>query len=230
MPGDVTLEEMNELGTHFFSLFNDLNVDRDKLLHVFNLLIQKYSEPSRSYHTLKHIHSMLSYLETQDVHDRRVVELAVWFHDAIYDTAKTDNELESAMLARAILRTLDVHEDIALRASVLVMATADHTTIDPKRFPDYFARDMEIFLDADMSILGAPPEEYALYARGIKEEYSEKYTGASVTRYREGRITFLTELLGRKKLFLTKSAQKQFEQQARENIAWEIGMLQAGEM
>lgn len=62
---------------------------------VFDGLMELYSEENRAYHNLLHIDRMLSWLdESGEASD--AVELAIWFHDAIYDPQGSQNEAKSA--------------------------------------------------------------------------------------------------------------------------------------
>src|SRR5262245_59080574 len=67
----------------------------------FDIVVERYSESHRHSHTIRHIEECLNefdavrHLATQPV----AVELAIWFHDAIYDTHASDNEEQSALLA-----------------------------------------------------------------------------------------------------------------------------------
>ena len=68
-------------------------------------LTNAYSEPHRHYHTLRHVTECLTefnsvrHLARQPV----AVEMAIWFHDAIYDTHAQDNEERSAELSSQCL-------------------------------------------------------------------------------------------------------------------------------
>ena len=67
---------------------------------AFNKLIATYSEKQRAYHTLQHLYECLVLLDLirADLKDAHAVELAIWFHDAVYDPQAKDNELKSAEL------------------------------------------------------------------------------------------------------------------------------------
>ena len=59
----------------------------------FHNLIRAYSEKHRAYHNLNHVEQCLkefdeinNYLESSDL-----VELAIWYHDAVYST-RSDSE------------------------------------------------------------------------------------------------------------------------------------------
>jgi len=53
----------------------------------------------RSYHNLNHIERCLIELESFDLDDleRSLLIVSIWFHDIIYDTQRTDNEIQSAV-------------------------------------------------------------------------------------------------------------------------------------
>ena len=45
--------------------------------------------------------------------DREAVELAAWFHDAIYEIGRDDNEDRSAELARQLLASSPIRDEVA---------------------------------------------------------------------------------------------------------------------
>ena len=61
---------------------------------VRSQLARIYSGPDRHYHDLRHIQGMLALAEehAREITDGEAVEVAIWFHDAVYDTRKADNE------------------------------------------------------------------------------------------------------------------------------------------
>src|SRR5260370_20074579 len=68
-------------------------------------LVSAYTAPDRHYHDLRHIEALLGLADAcaGAITDRDAVEAAIWFHDAIYDTRRSDNEERSAALAMARL-------------------------------------------------------------------------------------------------------------------------------
>ena len=65
-------------------------------------LVRAYSEPHRHYHNLAHVHDCLNYLATLrdlSARERQTLEHAIWWHDAIYEPSRSDNEERSADLA-----------------------------------------------------------------------------------------------------------------------------------
>ena len=130
---------------------------------VIEQLMAAYSEPHRAYHTLEHISECFSQLESSGARavDAGALELALRFHDAIYDTRAADNEARSAACARHALaelapRTLD-------RIDGLILVT--------KHEAQPSTPDEALLLDVDLSILGAQRERFDEYERQVRREY-----------------------------------------------------------
>ena len=68
---------------------------------LFEKLLEAYSEPQRKYHTLQHLVECIQKFElvSELVNFPREVEIALWFHDAVYDVKAYDNEALSAIWA-----------------------------------------------------------------------------------------------------------------------------------
>ena len=86
-------------------------------------LISCYSEPQRHYHTLQHLGECLSWLDClRELAQRPAeIELALWFHDAIYEVRRRDNESRSADWAREALLRAGASIDVADRVQAMVM-------------------------------------------------------------------------------------------------------------
>jgi predicted metal-dependent HD superfamily phosphohydrolase len=71
-------------------------------------LIEKYSKNIVFIHNLSHLYAMLKAAEKfkDKLADYDSVQLAVWFHDAVYEPRSRTNEIESARLAVVILAEL----------------------------------------------------------------------------------------------------------------------------
>src|SRR6185369_5490869 len=65
---------------------------------LYHRLVACYSEPHRKYHTVQHLNECFAHLErvSSFAEHPPEVELALWFHDAIYNTHEKDNEKRSA--------------------------------------------------------------------------------------------------------------------------------------
>ena len=177
-----------------------------------------YTEPHRSYHTLTHIEAVLSGL---DIHrdlfnDAHIAELALVYHDLVYDPARHDNEsLSAAGLTARLSDHLDGNR--LKHACSHIEATRHHDET-----PD---RDTNLVLDLDMSVLGAAWADYLAYARGVYAEYAPIYGSEA---YAVGRVKlFLEPTLAKDRIFLTDPFAA-LEPQTRDNIARERTLWLAG--
>jgi predicted metal-dependent HD superfamily phosphohydrolase len=181
-----------------------------------DVLTRQYSGPDRHYHNLHHVAEMLRLLEQfEGVNgDHAAVRFAAWFHDAVYDTRSMTNEEQSAALAGRALEELGVPPESIESARRLILATRRHEA-------EGDVPDLNLFLDADLSILGAEWETYLAYSEAIRREYSWVPDAA----YREGRLKVLTNFLGRERLYYTEPLAVRFEARARSNLSNEIRAL-----
>ena len=177
-------------------------------------LRRRYAEPHRAYHGQAHIDALLAGLaeEGQHIADPAAAELAVWYHDAIYDPRASDNEAQSAAL---LLRELDglVSPAVLSAAAVMVRATADHVL--PPGLSDALRGDVATFLDLDMAVLGAAPDIYDAYEAGIAAEYAPAYGSA---KFQGGRAAFLRGTLDRERIFETERFHRRLDAAARANL------------
>ena len=175
----------------------------------------RYAEPHRAYHGQAHIDAMLQGLSALgDAFERpAAVELAIWYHDAIYDPARHDNEARSADLLRAEVSGL---ADPALldAAELMVRLTAGHT-LPPDVHPAW-RTDCALFLDLDLAVLGAPAAEYDAYEAGIAAEFVPVH---GINAFRTGRAAFLRALLDRARLFHTDRFHAALDAPARVNLS-----------
>ena len=73
-------------------------------------LLRRWGEPHRHYHDRRHLSEVLAALPDDAP---RAVRLAAWYHDAVYDPTRDDNEEASARLAREQLHALVSDESFA---------------------------------------------------------------------------------------------------------------------
>jgi predicted metal-dependent HD superfamily phosphohydrolase len=171
-------------------------------------LIARYDEPHRAYHTVQHLRECLGWLDRVGLladHPAEV-ELALWFHDAVYDVRRHDNEERSADLARDSLAAVGVDDAVAARVAALVLATR-HSAAPS-------GRDEQVLVDIDLSILGAEPARFAEYDRQIREEYA--FVPADT--YKLKRREVLQSFLDRPRLYLTEPMHAALEEPARRNL------------
>src|ERR1700721_2822073 len=87
------------------ALAANIGLDRAKAQEVGEYLLSQYSESARHYHGVGHIVSMLEGFDVieADFEQPLAAELAIFFHDVIYDPPRHDNEEQSAMKMRDLL-------------------------------------------------------------------------------------------------------------------------------
>lgn len=183
-------------------------------------LQRRYAEPQRHYHTWDHIQALLGWFgqRRSHLHDPAAVELAILFHDAVYDPTRSDNEAESArLLADAQLPRLD--DAVRARALRMIEATARHEI--PAGLAPADQSDMAEFLDMDLSILGARTEVFDAYEQAIRREYAF----VPEALYREARRGILQRFLERERLYFSDWGRERFEATARANLAASIAAL-----
>ncbi|GAA4112275.1 hypothetical protein ACFFTN_25420 [Aminobacter aganoensis] len=183
-------------------------------------LIRLYEAMDRHYHGIRHIEALLALLEAHRTAfaDPDAVEAAIWFHDAIYDSRRKDNEALSAALAADKLKE-QVDAPRLARIVAMIEATATH---EVPTFEDAPARnDAALLLDMDLSILGAPPATFDAYEADVRREYG----WVSEADWRAGRAAVLRNFLARPRIFHTNLFVARFEAQARENMERSIAHL-----
>lgn len=180
----------------------------------------RYAERHRHYHTWGHIETLLGWLEKirSALHDPYAVELAVLYHDAIYDPRSKESEAKSADLMMAELEGVTPPETLAT-ARTLILATAGHLL--PPTGTDDLLSDCAFFLDMDLSILGADTATFDAYDRAIRAEYSH----VPEADYVSGRSAILRGFLGRERLFFCDHFHKYLDAQARQNLKRTLGSL-----
>jgi predicted metal-dependent HD superfamily phosphohydrolase len=181
------------------------------------LLLARYAEPHRHYHTLDHLAAVLStvtdlapYADEPDV-----VRLAAWYHDTVYDPRRADNEERSAELAERELGRAGLTPATAARVAGLVRLTAGHDAPAGDR-------DAEVLCDADLAILASPAAGYDRYAAAVRREYAHVGDDA----WRLGRAAVLHGLIALPRLFRTPPA-RTGEPAARDNLRRELAALDA---
>jgi predicted metal-dependent HD superfamily phosphohydrolase len=182
---------------------------------LFDDIIAAYREPHRHYHTLQHLDECFAKWQTvkADAQHPEEIELALWFHDAIYDVARPDNEARSADWGRAAVESAQLSQAVADRVHALVMATR-HNAVPSDA-------DQRLLVDVDLSILGAAAERFDEYERQIRAEYS----AVPLPQFRAARRRVLAEFLNRPAIFNTPVLVATYEMQARHNLARSIEKL-----
>jgi len=181
-------------------------------------LLRRWAEPWRRYHTRQHLAECLALFG----HVRRLarrpgeVELALWFHDAVYEVHSPPpggNERASADWARDALREAGADDATAARVHALVMATRhDGVPGTP---------DASLLVDIDLAILGAAPARFAQYERQIRAEYG--HVPPALFAAKRGEV--LRAFAARPAIYATPALRDRLEAAARASLARALAAL-----
>jgi predicted metal-dependent HD superfamily phosphohydrolase len=185
-------------------------------LSIFAHLASAYAEPTRAYHNAEHIRDCLAQLDlSREVAQRPdEVEVAIWFHDAVYVPDGSNNEDRSARLAQTALLACGVALEVSRRVAELVLATR-HLTIPRDG-------DAQLLCDIDLSILGREPGVFDEFERRIRQEYG----WVPEPIYRASRSEVLAGFLRRRSIYQTEYFRSRYEAPARANLERSLAQLQ----
>lgn len=193
-----------------------LNADSAAKAAAFDEIIANHSEPHRAYHGVGHLHALFDLLDRFAPDRSAALNFAVWWHDVVYSPLGGDNEERSASLAVNRLHSLGADQHLGNTVRDLILATKNHW-LGPSR------GEGDLFLDADIAILGAAAETYDQYTRDVRHEYS----AAPDELFRAGRLKFVASAMARRPMFRTVVFEEAFGERARANLTREYARLNA---
>lgn len=175
----------------------------------------RWGEPHRYYHTARHLDECLErFAEVRSLaNDADVVEAAIWFHDAVYDARRDDNEARSAALARTMLSANGVSEQRITEVEAVIFATRH---AGPCALPDG-----QLTCDIDLAILGAEPERFDQYERDVRAEYA----WVPMPIFRVKRAEILLRFLAAPCIYQTAHFHALLDARARDNLAHSLETL-----
>jgi len=190
-----------------------------------------YAEPHRAYHALRHIDELLSKLAEREALATRpdLVAAAVFWHDSVYQTRASDGRPRPDALSvsdsLALFRNHAAFpQQDAEAVADMIMATAAHGKADATReIYSGFSKDLDLFLDLDLSPLAAPWPEFSQNLDDIRFEYSW-VPEADFSAARLEMLAGLARADG--SLYRRPECAAVWEQPARANIARVIAELQ----
>ncbi len=214
----IARERLDRLQSQWWAMLRAAGLAADAAYAAFDNLVERYEEPHRHYHTLEHISEMLRIVPrlTPAGIDVFPIQLAVWFHDAIYDTHSSTNEFDSGQYALGVMRGWKLPEATVSEVVGLILST-DHRFHDFDDAPESY----RILHDADLAILGAAPERYDRYAADVRREYA----WVPEEQFRDGRAKVLRGFLDRPTIYLTALMSEEGEAAARGNLNRELARL-----
>ncbi|MCB1777062.1 MAG: hypothetical protein KDI50_06475 [Candidatus Competibacteraceae bacterium] len=214
LPGNSILrpdDEWNKLKAHFVALWaRCVNASQPAIAKsIYERLVEYYEGVHRHYHTLAHIrHCLYEFNQAAAcMDDPDAVEIALWFHDAIYEPGAKDNEQRSAELFQKYAEASGCADSaFQRRIDNLIMITTHRE--QPSR------KDEQFIVDIDLSGFGLPWDAFEQDGRRIRAECTE----ISDDVYYSGLIKFLQMLQERPTFFFTDFFQERYERAARKNI------------
>jgi predicted metal-dependent HD superfamily phosphohydrolase len=207
--------------TTFATLLQPFNPSSSAIQKWTNLLLSTYSEPHRYYHTTSHIYAMLQHLSSclSRVANPTAVGLAVIFHDWEYIPHSPPgwNENQSNVHFSIFAQEVNLPAPLVSTVKKYITATISHN-LPPEDEQD---GDLRLFLDFDLEVLGRERKKYEDYMREIRREY-DQFTDE---QYGHGRKAVLKRFLDRERLYFSDVFFESCEERARDNLKWEVGML-----
>lgn len=189
------------------------NLTENESYFIYNIA-RLYGNRDRKYHNLTHINNCLNLMDIvkSELEDPYAVEIAIWFHDLIYYSDSTDNEMESATEATLFLERLDCEKSFIDKVYNLIMITKH--TVKPKTIDEMFMADI------DLASLGEDPAIFFSNQLNIYEESSLLCVDTEFDDavFYNKNTKFLLSLLSKGYIYYTNYFNSLYEDQAQTNI------------
>jgi predicted metal-dependent HD superfamily phosphohydrolase len=156
---------MATIKQEFLASLGKYTSDSNQQQAMWTEVEKNYTMSGRHYHNLDHLDSMLTELKIYK--DRfgswDTMIFAITYHDLIYSSLKSNNEERSAKVASKRLSAISYPEKLIAFCQHLILATKKHELSDAET---------NLFIDADLAILGSDTKTYQEYSKKIRHEYS----------------------------------------------------------
>jgi predicted metal-dependent HD superfamily phosphohydrolase len=178
-------------------------------LQIYQLLIDAYNEEQRVYHTQYHIEDCLTLFDEikSQLEYADSVELAIWFHDAVYQINSRENEELSADLfmnmSDSILRPATRHQ------------VYQHIIATLHNGSEMLEHDSRYMVDIDLSSFGLPWDRFIQNSHEVRQEMSH----IPDEEFYPKQCAFQQSLLKHGRFYQTDYFFKHYEQNALNNIA-----------
>ena len=199
---------MADLAGRWRALCGRLHLPAD--LNQLDWLQSAHKVPPRAYHNLDHVLACLAEFDrVRHLAEKPdAVEVALWFHDSVYNPRYAENEEASAIMAKGWLDDSGAPAELGLAVAELIFKTR-HDLGDPPETVD-----QKLIVDVDLSILGQAAEVFDEYENKIREEYD--WVDWEVYRVRRPEI--LGRFLERDRIYFTSEFRDRYEAAARSNL------------
>jgi len=180
---------------------------------LVRLLVRKYTEKTRFYHTFAHIEQGFYQYELMMQESMNLELFLAWtYHDVIYKPKAKNNEEKSAELFKEHNEMIGccgtLADDIVRR-----ILTTTHKNENEKN----------ILTDIDLAGLGADHNTYWMNNRRIRREYQY----LTLDEWVAGRTSFIKQFLSRDSIFWNENFKKRYEKQAQKNLQNELIFLKS---
>lgn len=196
----------------FIKLVSTYTSDQRKIEMLWSEIEFHYQEKHRYYHTLEHLSSLYDQLIPikEDIVDWSSLLFTLFYHDIVYSPTSKSNEEDSARFAIKHLQEIGCQQQLINTCEEQILATKSHQKQDNK--------DTQLFLDADLSILGFKRDNYITYSKQVRKEYRVFPN----VLYKKGRKKVIKHFLEMKSIYHTSHFNSLYEEQARDNLSWEL--------
>lgn len=208
---DTIVNKKGILYQTWIDICNHFGLDVSNI--IFENVIKRYAEYHRTYHGLVHLCECLQRLRDIDCDGFHEIALAILFHDAIYDVRRTDNEQQSAELAKQELRSIGMHPVVINRIEKMILLTKHDQEPD--------TQDEMLMLDIDLAIFGCGSGPIVEYDRQIRVEYIHIPNEI----YFKKRKEVLQSFLNKDRIYHTQDFFYRYERSARVDIDFLIKII-----
>ena len=190
----------------------DLHYYRKEIDEFFDSIFREYSS-NRFYHTIDHVIYMLDNIDNFKLTSKKrlKLEIAIWFHDVIYDSKKTDNEEKSGKYANFFLKMIGVPKKHRKEVKQLILITS-HKEIPKSKLERIIC---------DLDLLEFSEKWHLENSFKIRKEYSH----LSDDDWNKGRKEFLEFMLLKKYIYNTSEYRDGLEVKTRTNLIEELNLL-----
>lgn len=197
----------------FIQLLNQYSDDTEYVDSCWNEIKSNYTKAHRHYHTLSHLENLSQHLFDikSKINNWNLILFSIYYHDIIYNPVKSNNEEQSADLAKQRMTKLGISPKEIELCKNQILATKAHSISNDT--------DTNYLLDADLSILGGDSETYNTYCKNIRKEY---FIYPDFL-YKRGRKKVIRYFLSMERIYKTDIFFNKYESKAKDNLKMELG-------
>ena len=191
--------------------------------NIFRIVSHKYTETHRFYHDVSHINNMCSLLMMSDVRDdikrNTALQLAILFHDVIYDPKSSENEENSVRFMFSLIDLLGMSgigtggdicdPEVLEQAAFMILSTKKHVLTKDEDaegiYDDYpdLKELTSIFLDLDLSVFNPDRYESGYVMDDYEDRIRKEYRFVPDEEYYPARIKILQSFANREKIYFS---------------------------